>query len=190
MVLSFVMLCCLYKQKKLMEEKSHGKIFAFSLWGMVITCVYTVLVGAKAGAGYIYRDDVLFGMLFYIFLILFYIAITILKEYPQTKAILPIFMFVILFGLFDVKQYKAITMGDVNPARAAEIDNYLIEQIQRAEAERKKEMVLIVPKGDNRDNWPHPNYMGRNICKTLKAHGLIHTDIKIKIQPDETIKTK
>lgn len=188
--LSFVMLCFLYKQKKLMAENSHSKILAFSLWGIVITCIYTVLVSAKASVGYIYREDVLFGMVFYIFLILFYIAITLLKEYPQTKAILPIFMFVILFGLFDVKQYKATTMGDVHPARAAEIDNYLIKQIQQAEAEGKKEMVLIVPKGDNRDNWPHPNYMGKNICKTLKSHGLIHTDIKITIQPDETIKTK
>ncbi len=94
------------------------------------------------------REDVLFGMLFYIFLILFFIAITFLREYPQTRSVLPILMFVMLFCLFDLKQYRAPTIGNVNPAKAAEIDNYLIEQIQQAEAEGKKEMVLKVPKGN------------------------------------------
>lgn len=54
----------------------------------------------------------------------------------------------------------------------------------------KKEMVLIVPKGDNRDNWPHPKYMGGNISRTLYAHGVISQDMKITIKPDENINKK
>lgn len=77
-----------------------------------------------------------------------------------------------------------IILKYVPPSTCYEIDYNLIEQIQMADREGKAEMVLRVPKGDNRDNWPHPMYMGGKISRTLYKHGLISRNIKIKIQPD------
>ena len=51
-------------------------------------------------------------------------------------------------------------------------------------------MVLKVPKGDDIDNWPHPNYVGDNISRALFAHGLITRKIEVKIVPDPSMNQK
>ena len=51
-------------------------------------------------------------------------------------------------------------------------------------------MILVVPKGDDRDNWPHPMYMGGNISRTLYRHGIITQPLKITIKPDTKMNEK
>ena len=81
-------------------------------------------------------------------------------------------------------------MGQIDPKICYQIDNDIIQQVQEADREGKSEMVLRVPKGDNKDNWPHPMYMGGNLARTLYKHGLISKPIKITIQPDTSINEK
>ena len=182
-VLSLIMLWRLWKNKKLQED-GHKRILSFSLCNMAVIFIYLLLLASRTRPGYIGREDVLFGMLFYLLLILFYITATYLKSFPETKKAIPVLLFILLLTLFDVRYYKPSTVGQMDPKKCVEIDKDLISQIQAAEAEGKKEMDLLVPKGREQDNWPHPYYFGDDICKTLRIHGLINSNIKITIKPD------
>lgn len=51
-------------------------------------------------------------------------------------------------------------------------------------------MVLVVPKGNRYDNWPHPGYMDPNISRTLFIHGIISQMMDISIKPDERMNIK
>ena len=53
-----------------------------------------------------------------------------------------------------------------------------------------EEMILVVPKGDDRDNWLHPIYMGNNFSKTLFMHGIITQGMKITVKPDVNVNLK
>ena len=78
-------------------------------------------------------------------------------------------------------------MRNIAPYKCVNVDNDLINQIVTADKNGKTEMQLVVPKGDNRDNWPHPKYMGGNISRTLYSHGIISKNIKITVKPDENM---
>lgn len=177
------------KRKTMWSQIIQSNLFRVAVWGFCMTGIYTILLCAKAGVGYIHRTDVIFAAVFYGFLLLHFMFVFCLNTYPQIKVAVPILVFVILLPLFDHKSFRHSTMGNVAPEKCIAIDNYLIEQIKAASLRGDKEMTLIVPKGDNNDNWPHPNYMGGNILKTLKAHGIVDRDMKIKIQPNPELNT-
>ncbi len=188
-VLSLIMLWRLYKTKKL-QEAGHNEIFAFSLQNIAVIFTYIVLLSSRTLSSYIESDAVIFVIFFYFFFMLFYITASYLKSFPGTKKALPVLLFILVLTLFDVRYYKPSTTGYVDPRKCVEIDNNLIAQIQAAEAEGKKEMDLLVPKGDDRGNWPHPYYFGDDICKTLRSHGIINSYIKINIKPDPSMNPK
>ena len=60
----------------------------------------------------------------------------------------------------------------VSPRNCYAVDMDILNQIQLADQRNVSELELHVPKGDNRDNWPHPDYMGKNICQTLYRDGI------------------
>ena len=181
---------CMWKYHHLKITTLNNKIVYFSLWGIIITGIYTILLCAKAGIGYIYRSDVVFGIFFYVFLLLHFILTLAVEKYPSIKVIVPLLTFVFLTPLADLNSFRHSTTGNVAPEKCVAIDNYLIQQIKNAANRGEKEMTLIVPKGDDNDNWPHPNYMGGNILKTLKAHGIIVCDMRIKIKADSKLNEK
>ena len=182
-ILSLIMLLRLYKNQKI-QETSHSEILALALQNFFVILIYTLLLAARTRPAYISSDDVLIGMFFYFFFILFYITAVYLKSFPGIKKALPLLLFILLLQLYDVRQYRPSTTNYMDPKKCVEIDKDLISQIQAAEAEGKKEMDLLVPKGREQDNWPHPYYFGDDICKTLRIHGLINSNIKITIKPD------
>ena len=189
-VISIFVVGFISKRKAMWSQLIQSMFVRVALWGLCMTGIYTVLLCAKAGVGYIYRTDVVFASVFYGFLLLHFMFVFCLNTCPQIKVVVPILLFVILTPLFDQKSFRHSTMGNVAPEKCIAIDNYLIEQIKAASLRGDKEMTLIVPKGDNNDNWPHPDYMGGNILKTLKAHGIVDRDMKIKIQPNPELNKK
>lgn len=151
----------------------------------LISGLYLVFLCAKAGPGYIGRSDVFMSFIIWTVLWMSLSLAYALKHYGKGIFIVPLLVlfFAVEAGL-GPRGYAESTVGQVPPSICYEIDYNLIEQIQAADRDGKTEMVLRVPKGDNRDNWPHPMYMGGKISRTLYKHGLIFRNIKIKIQPD------
>lgn len=158
---------------------------------LILVVVYLILFGAKAGVGYLTRPGVLFPVAFYIFLCIVGFAAFSMTLMPKAVLFAPIFL---LIGLAMVmrpgKYFRENTIGYVSGGQAMAVSRDLISQIQKTDSEGQGSMVLMVPKGDNRDNWPHPFYMGPNISRTLFYHGLITKELKVKIQPDTQMNKK
>ena len=178
-------------KNKTADDDIYETMTLKSLLCLLITVVYVVLISAKASPGYIAVTHVAFSFLFYLFILLFNAIAYIFKKYPKAVIVLPLVCFIIAIQTLNTdKHFRESNMRNIAPYKCVLIDNYLIEQVVEADKNGKKEMVLIVPKGDNRDNWPHPKYMGGNISRTLYAHGVISQDMKITIKPDENINKK
>lgn len=178
-------------KSKTISDDIYKIITLKSLLCLLISLVYVILISAKASPGYIGNTHVAFSFLFYLFLILFIAVAYIFKKYPRAVIVLPLICFIVTIQTLNTdKHFRESNMRNIASYKCVLVDNYLIEQIVEADKNGKKEMVLIVPKGNNRNNWPHPNYMGGNISRTLYAHGIISQDMKITIQPDENLNTK
>lgn len=167
------------------KDGTYYPIIGTYITASLLSGVYLLLLCAKASPGYIGRSDVFISFIIWMVLLIVLSLSYVFKQYGKSVFVGPLLVlfFVVEVGLGG-KGFVQSTMGSVPPSICYEIDYNLIEQIQAADREGKNEMVLRVPKGDNRDNWPHPMYMGGNISRTLYKHGLISRNIKIKIQPD------
>lgn len=156
-----------------------------------ISFLYLILVCAKAAPGYITRSDVFISFIIWSILCICFTVAYILKNYPKSTYAIPLFLlYFSMQASVGIGSFTENTMGRVEPKVCYQIDNYIIQQIREADEGGQSEMTLLVPKGDNRDNWPHPMYMGGNISRTLYKHGLISKPLKIKIQPDPSINEK
>lgn len=160
------------------------RAFGLSLFGIL---AYTVLLCSKAGFGYITRPDVVYGSCFYILCLLFLCLSATLRHLKWTEIGLPLFtVLVVLLSSYSKYPLEYSTMGRVSPADAIQVSQNILEQVLQADKENKTEMILVVPKGDNNDNWPHPNYIGHCLRDTLSSHGLIQRkmEIEIKVEPE------
>lgn len=164
---------------------NEKKVLSICILSIIGSMTYLILLCSKAGAGYASQTMVQYGTCFYILILLFTIFSAILRHLHSSDIVLPLLtVLVVLLSATCDYPLSYSTMGNIPPRDAMAVSRNLVSQIKAADAAKQKEMVLIVPKGDNRDNWPHPNYMGNNISRTLFSHGQIERNIKIKIQPD------
>lgn len=158
---------------------------------LILIVIYLVLFGAKAGTRYLTRPGVLFPIAFYMFLSILALISFGMKLAPKIVMIAPVFLLAVLIVVVKPgKYFRENTIGYVSGYKAMAVSRDLITQIQTADREQKERMILYVPKGNSKDNWPHPFYMGQNISRTLFYHGLISKPVKIKIQPVTDMNTK
>lgn len=170
------------------ENIIYYKILKLYLLVSVISASYLILVCAKAGPGYINRSDVFFSFIIWTLLIICYSIACVVKIKPDLGVLVPcaLLFFVIESGI-GVQSFRENTFGNINPDICYKIDKALIQQIQAADNGGQTEIVLRVPKGKSKNNWPHPMYMGNDLSRTLYKHGLISKPIKVIIQPDLAI---
>lgn len=170
------------------EKFLHGSKICITAG--TITVVYLILVSAKASPGYICREDVLINIVFWGLLLVTLAFACLLKYYAKLMLIVPILLFVAAVDLCKAGGYRETNVPNISPAIASQISKDLVRQIKDADQTGLAEMTLIVPKGDNKDNWPHPMYMGNNISRTLYRHGVISKQMKIEIRPDIAMNEK
>lgn len=185
----------IYLTKKSKTEKDFYykntvlKLFFSSL----ITITFIVLVSAKTQIPGIYigSSQVVFSFLFYIFVILLFSIGYILKNLPKLLSILPILCFVIFAYTFNADRHLfSGDMGGLSRYQCVLVDNYFIEQVVSADKAGEDEMELVVPKGINNANWPHPSFLGPAISRTLYTHGIISRNLKVEIKVDENLNKK
>lgn len=150
--------------------------------------VYTILVTARAEMSYSLRPDVQFGIFFFLFVIFLAALSFWVKKFPRVAFIVPILFFALFTWIFSGKRTLCpSTFNHVPEKICVEVSRHIIDQIIAADRAGLSEVTITVPKGDDVDNWPHPLYMGKNISRTLNAHGIISRRIEIKIQPDASL---
>ena len=146
---------------------------------------YIILVAAKSAPAYALRPDVQFGFFFFVF-VLFLTALSFwIKKFPRVAFILPILAFALFTWIFSGKRTLCPSTFDHVPEKiCVEVSRHIVNQIIAADRAGLTKVVVTVPKGDDNDNWPHPLYMGKNISRTLHAHGIISRRLDVTILPD------
>ena len=154
----------------------------------ILISIFLLLVCAKANVAYAGWIQCMYGIFFY-FLLCAFISLTfIINRFKTLEMLIPfILIFSIVVATSSDKPYRDANMLNLNPVKAYAVSNYLIDQIKTADMNGDTELNLIVPKGDNVDNWPFPNYMGRNISRTLYTHGQTSKMMKINIIADPSL---
>lgn len=189
LVISFALY--LAHRSKSAEACKIFRVIRISFVSMAFVFIYLVLVCSKAGPSYISRTDVEIGILFWYILIFGLSLAYLLMEHPKWVLVAPLVaLFILVEAVNGRSAFMESNFGRISPSICYEVDMDILNQIQLVDQGESTELELHVPKGDNRDNWPHPNYMGKNICNTLYRAGIISRTFKIKIVPDVNMNKK
>lgn len=168
----------------------QSKVLTIILLGsaLVSTC-YLILVCAKAGANRIGRVDVVFAIVFYLVVLASLAFGKACKDIPAVRLVSCLVLLFMLVRVANEKDYRNIN-GFPQADTGMAISSLLVDTIVAADRNGERSLALPVPKGDNRDNWPHPFRLGDILARTLKMHGVIRHDMKITLVPDATLNKK
>ena len=174
----------LYKKKK-NNTYIIGNIDTINLvLSMTLTILFLLLLSSTTSPSYIIRMDVLLGVFFYLFIIMF-IAFSIFKRFVALKIMLP--LLIVLTFFFTWRGIN--TFKDSGYKNGWIITNDIVNQIIEVTSEQK-EMDLHVPKFDYNDNFPIADYSADRFSSALRKHGIINNDIKINLVIDEDMNRK
>ena len=186
MIFSILTLPFMWRADKNLWLLTKKFLLCLPLW-----TIYIILVAARAESTYSLRPDVQFGFFFFLFVIFLTSLGFWIKKFPRAALILPILCFALFTWIFSGKRTLCpSTFNHVPEIVCIEVSQHLIDQIIAADRAGLSEVTITVPKGDDVDNYPFPMYMGKNISRTLHAHGMISRRIEVKILPDVTLNEK
>lgn len=174
------------------ESSFDSPIFPLLGLSFVLMTLYLILLGAKSAPGYLTRPDAVYGFYFYLLLLMTAMIACCIHKAPGIQSVLPLLtVILILSNVGGSKPLRESNFPNIAPSSAYSVSQYLIDQLQTADRAGLSSITLYVPKGDNNDNWPHPDYMGDNIMRTLYLHGLVSTvHIHAVIVPDPALNEK
>ena len=169
------------------KEKTNVYFTLFKIYILtsIISLPYLLLICAKASPGYMGRSDVFISFIIWTLLLSCFSLAYLVKYTPKISIVLPIVALYFIIEAIGGNSFQPnVVSNGISEKECIAVDREIIQQLQEADRNGKSEVILRVPKGDNRDNWPHPLYMGNVLSRTMYKHGLISKQLKITIQPD------
>lgn len=184
-VVIILTLILLIKNRK--KKDNNMSLIGNIIFSGFFTTLYIILVCTCCGYGYVRRTDTIFGIVFYLFLLIFFDISYILKRIPRAIIVVPLIIFVIYtqtdnFG----RTFKPSNMAGLEPEVCIEIDNYIIDQIIAADKENKYEVDLHIPNFYSEYNWPIATYSAGYV-NTLYKNGIIKNIITINYVIDDNV---
>ena len=170
-------------------DRRLGTVLLMLFVSLLITLLYLILLCSKVSPRYISNPNVQFSFLFWIVSISIFCFGYIVAKYPKVVALLPLFVFVMLFETV-VCSGKYADATYVDPATAKALDENIIDQAIKAEKDGFIDTEILIPAYLSQE-WPMPvRYGGERIAYTLYKHGIIHANMKITLVPSESINTQ
>lgn len=187
-----------------MGVRNNKKLVVFcvslanSLTCLVLSTVYLLLAYTKAGSEYVSRVDAMWPIVFF-FLYSFCICLSwMISESKIIKVLVPLGLTMLALLAFNFN-YQLIpsTVGGYDAKTVKAVDNYIINQVVKADRNGKSKVVVKVPINDKNhnpkdktSNWPHSYDMAGELQNDLYAHHLIRTRMKIIFKPDISVNHK
>lgn len=161
-------------------------ITTFISW--IFSTIALILLCAKASSSYAERPVAMWAFYMYPIVLSLYSVHYFSARYKLVAIILPIYAF-ILFNIATMPQSSLRESQNLNLTyeKATQIGELVISQVTDAINSGKSEVSVLVPKGDDRDNWPFPVYNGKKIENALLDNNIIDRKIKITITPDPSL---
>lgn len=169
------------------KKKADGYLAFFKIYVLtsIISLPYLLLICAKAAPSYMERSDVFISFIIWTLLFSCLSLAYLIKQMPKISILLPIAVLYFVIEAIGGNGFQEnVISNGLSEKECISVDREIIQQLQDADRNGENEVILRVPKGDNRDNWPHPLYMGKALSRTMYKHGLISRQLKITIQPD------
>ncbi|HEE9787548.1 TPA: hypothetical protein R8F93_001559 [Enterobacter soli] len=172
---------CIASGKFQIQER---KLVLIGLISSILIFTALTLISAKSSAEYIGKPVVMWGVLMYM-IVLSSFGFSLLFRSNYASYLSPL----IILMLVNASTNQSYSLKEpqsnlLTYQRTNAVTQDMIEQVQAALSENKREMILYVPKFDSEDNWPIPITRAREISWTLKSNGVIDKNISIRIQPD------
>ncbi len=197
MVTAFLLLAAMAGILLMRKKKEAEDVRMLSFTLEIFVCglallVYMLLLIAKVDPAFISRSEYLFGLFFYVIMIVAAAFAYIVKRYPGTLVAVPFVLCVIISSMNTPwLTYKESNMGNTDAAVCKRIGDDLVEQMILADQNGETSVNLHVPVTDNPDNWPHfAGKYGIAIANSLFEHGVIGREIEVTIIPDEEMNEK
>ena len=165
------------RHKELLYDNSIYALAAF------IICILLFIISSRAGSFYLTRPDVLYGVFFFVMLIILtFIGIMIKKLYPGLILASLILVFLTVICNKPGKTFVESTINNIDPFICKKIDEDILMQVIKAEKEKESEMILFVPLygTPTTGNWPLSLDAGENITNHLYNMKLTDTKMHIK----------
>jgi hypothetical protein len=175
----------------LIKDKKIKNIICYNIiFSGAFTLIYLILVCSKVAPVYITRPDIIFGAVFFGFLLVFLGLGYISKRYPKIINICPLLIFIIYFEIntFGNTFCESNQAPSATSEQCIAIDNYIINQIIEADNQGLTEANIKVPKFNyfTNDNWPIATY-SQGYSYTLYEYGFIKNKITITYTVDESL---
>ena len=167
------------------EDGSYARLMLRHAACALLTAVYLILLGGVAGRVYMERVDILFAAVVHVLILAGVSAGYLLRRFPKAAIVLPAAVLILVVEIcLGMDSFELGNTGNTTQHVLA-VNRNLVEQVVAADRQGQQEMTLIVPKMPTEDNFPYPEYMGFNMCRTLRQHRMIENIHTIHIQPDE-----
>ena len=186
-VLSSVVLFLKNKKKKRIYETIYFHYMIRFIYCGLITIIFNILLCANGMPNYIKNTEVLFGFVFYMFLIFAVSVYYVIVNYKQILLLFPLIIYILFsITMFRVQFYAVSESFYVNYETCRKIDNYFIKELIYADNQHIENFTLEVPVSSSSYNWPHPKEFGPIISRTLYKYKIIQNNInvEIKINPE------
>ncbi len=184
-VLAVILIC--FAAFLYFRHRKDAKKFLFPvilcLLSSVFSFIFCVLVSAKANMSLTARIDVVYGVFFFLLLIIAMAVLFVLEKAKRVKAIIPLVTTILLLMLSSSRLQPGAGGKGSPEAKAALINSY-IDQIKKADDEGKDTYSLHVSESDS-VYWPIPDYYGSNIASALFSHRIISKKIEVETVIDE-----
>jgi hypothetical protein len=171
--------------RKKEQYKNYFSFLGMSIYCIVLTIVYSILLCARVTSSYIDRSDILFTTYVFGFLLLCCL-LCLFVTHPVIKTVLPLLLIIVCSISFTSghRAFMESNIAKIDENKCKQIDDYIISQIKDAEAEGQSEVELHVPVFKSDNNWPLPEYGVQWIADTLYKQHIISDDITVTYCPD------
>ena len=189
--------------KQRLKINNFNKSSSISLLNIILLCLvssilYLIVVYIKAGSQYVARPDAMWPVIFFT-LFAFNISFIFLANYIKLiKIMIPLLLTLSALIAFNFNYHQIYTTNVPYSAETAKsVDNYIINQVRKADLEGKAVVKVKVPLDQENaspdvstSNWPHSYDMATWMQNTLYSHRIIRSRIKIIFEPDKKVNKK
>ena len=143
--------------------------------------LYLILLSASIEAYYVIRPEVTLCKFFYIFMAMIACFNELVKaDKKYVKTLFVLLGTVILLFIRPGVVYNPCNFSLLPYENCAALANDMISQIKTAKEQGKSEMVLVIPKYNNYENWPYNESIGERITEALYRHKVLDCKMSIK----------
>lgn len=182
--------------KNTVKEKEVFKLLCIIFISLIVAFIYLMIAYIKAGSEYAARPDAMWPVFFFFTLGTSVSFCYVISKFRRIQLIIPLLicLMTILSFSFNYLPISPSNSAGHNYQTEVKVDNYIINQIIKADREGKATVTVRVPLNNvnansknTGSNWPHPYSMASYLQNTLYTHGITRSRIQIKFNPDEKV---